>query len=450
MEIKKANHIDEIYGAVLSRALEINEIDSFYCEADPVRGGLSARKQLQLKIQQNANEGRNSHFLFVGYRGCGKSTELNHLQKDLDGNYAVLNYSVMKELDPQSIQYIELFIVTMERLFRLADDEQLDIDQDFLTKIVNWTRTKEIDEIREKHFSAEAEAGLETKGGLPFLLSYFVKLKGAAKASKSFKETIRQTLEPRLSDLIHHCNELITVVRMKMVEKGKKDLVIFIEDLDKIPLDIAQKLFFNYAHQLTQLKATVVYTFPVTLYYNTSFGAIRNYFSDTIELPMIKTRQKDGTEYAAGLDVLKKIVDTRINSALFASADIQRKFFLCTGGVIRDLFAMINVAATAAQIEASAMINEDHFTYAYNQLKKEYNNTIADHYDTQNDKRYEAKDFYTAMADLVRSAEKKPDNSAIMMLLRQNLCVLSYNGEGWCDVHPIMKDILLEKGYPLT
>ena len=135
MEIKKANRVDDIYAAVVARALSISEMAQFYCETDAVRGGLGARFQLKLKIVQNADSGRNAHFLFVGYRGCGKSTELNHLQKDLQNDYAILNYSVMKELDPQSIQYIELFIVTMERLFKMAADEQLNIDEDFLKKI---------------------------------------------------------------------------------------------------------------------------------------------------------------------------------------------------------------------------------------------------------------------------------------------------------------------------
>jgi len=446
--MEKANAVSEVYNAVLARPLEIEEMDEFYCDTDQVRGVLSARKQLKLKIEQNAVSGKNGHFLFVGYRGCGKSTELNHLQKDLQNDYAILNYSIMEELDPQNIEYIELFIVTMERLFNLAVEQHLQIDQDFLKKIVNWTSTREIQDIKDRHFSVEAETGIEAKAELPYLLKFFFKLKGAAKASKSFKDTIKQTIEPRLSDLIQHCNELISVVRQQMFEsKGKKDLVIFIEDLDKIPLHVAERLFYNYATQLIQLKATVVYTFPVTLYYNIRFGTIGGYFQ-TIELPMVKTANKDGSEYTAGINALKAIVNTRINHALFSNDIVLQQFVEKSGGVIRDIFTMLDDAATSAMLNGSAMIRDEDFTYAYNQLKKEYNNTIADY--KEGEVEHTAKDFYETMAELVRSGNKKPDNSAIMMLLRQTLCVLSYNGEGWCDVHPIMKDILAERGYALN
>ncbi len=112
--LQKAHTIEEVFDAVGNeRPLQISEMDTFYCNTDAVRNDLSARKRLQKMIRRNAHSGVNSHILFVGARGSGKSTELNHLQKDLQGDIAVVNYSVMKELDPQSISYIELFIVTM-------------------------------------------------------------------------------------------------------------------------------------------------------------------------------------------------------------------------------------------------------------------------------------------------------------------------------------------------
>lgn len=447
MQIKKANTIDEVYNALLARPLRVEELDEFYCNTDAVRNDVSARFQLKLMLQRNAASGRNAHYLFVGYRGCGKSTELSKLQKELDGEYVILNYSVMQELDPQSIEYIELFIVTMQRLFRLADEHSLGIDDAFIRQIESWTQTREINEIREKHFSAEAEAGIDAKFGIPYLQEFFLKLKGAAKASKSFKETIRDTLEPRLADLIRLCNDLISQVRMALNAIGYKDLVIIIEDLDKIPLPQAEKLFFSYANQLTQLKATVVYTFPVSLYHNNKFGSVRAYFTDVIELPMIKISRIDGSPYQAGIDVLKAIVEARVNPVLFADDRILTRFILTTGGVIRDLFAMLNDAATATLYARKAAIGDEHFTFAYNQLRREYSNTVADYPDDSGSIRYKAQEFYAAMATLIGSSDRKPHNSELMMLLRQNLCVLSYNGEGWCDVHPIMRDVLAEKGY---
>lgn len=444
MTMQKANRIDDIYNSVMAKPLAISELDQFYKDTDAARSQLPARMRLQRMIVQSAANQRNAHILFVGNRGCGKSTELNHLQKDLQDSYMVLNYSVMEELDPQSIQYIELFIVTMERLFNMAVEKKLNIDQAFLNKVTEWTRTNEIEQIKEKHFSAEAETGVDVEHGLPFLAKFFLKFKAAAKASKSFKDTIKDTLEPRLADLIQHCNDLIAAMRKEIKQNGLEDLVIFIEDLDKIPLDKAKLLFYNYANQLIQLRAIVVYTFPVPLYYNTQFIDIKNYFTHTVELPMIKVRDKNGDENAEGIEVMKQIIDARINRSLFATDEVIKDFVLNSGGVIRDMFTMLNEAAMAAFFGKSANINKEHFLYAYSYLRNEYYNTIADYTDA-NGKITPATAFYEAMQSLMKSVDKKPDHTEVLMLLRQNLCVLSYNGEGWCDVHPIMKNIVTER-----
>lgn len=447
MSIKKANTLNEIYDAVLIKPLAMDELDAFYCDTDAVRAKTSARFKLKDRIVSSSQSSRNDHILFVGYTGCGKSTELNYLQKELQQeDYTVLNYSVFKELDPISIHYIELFIVTMERLFQLAKDENLTISKSFLDKIVGWTQSKEIENIKNTHLSLEVESGMELQTPLPYLLNFFLKLKGAAKSSQSFKESIKQNIEPRLSSLVEHCNGLIAEVRLQLASKGKKDILIFIEDLDKIPLDRAESLFFNYGMQLIQLNAIIVYTFPVYLYYNTRFAKIKNHFPGTIELPMIKISTKDGADYDNGISVMKKIMLTRINGILFAPG-VPEMFIKMTGGVIRDLFAMLYSASVAAMYRNSSLINEEDFIISRNELRKEYDATIANYHDNKENLHITTKEFYEAMRDLLRDPERRPENTDTMMLLRKNLCVLSYNGEGWCDVHPVMKQVLKDRNY---
>ena len=151
MGLKKANKIEEIFSAVMTQPISIEDMDQFYCNTDAARNNHSTRNQLARVIRKNASIGNNAHILFVGYRGCGKSTELNHLQKDLQGEFMVLNYSVMKELDFQSINYIELFIVTMEKLFTQVKDKAFKLEPKFLKKIYYWSQKKEIKNIINKY-----------------------------------------------------------------------------------------------------------------------------------------------------------------------------------------------------------------------------------------------------------------------------------------------------------
>ena len=446
-EIKKATDIKDVFYAIgEGRPLKIEELDRFYCDTDKVRTEVSPRAKLARNIRNYAKAGKNGHILFVGARGAGKSTELNHLQKDLEPNIAVLNYSVIQELDPMNISYIELFIVTMEKLLELAQDRNLVIPDDFLDRIIGWTQSKEISNVTEKHFSAEANAELKAKVGVPYLLGLFLGLKATAKASRSFKETLKSTIEPRLSELIKYCNELITEIRLRLIENGTIDLLIIIEDLDKISPTVAREVFLHHADQLVQLQANMVYSYPVALYYNISFNTIKNYFSDVIELPMIKVSNKAGQPFEEGILVLTDIVHTRMEANLFESPDILKDMILACGGVLRDLFRMIKDAADAAEDRSKDKIGVREYEYAYRELQKSYDHTIADYYDDEYKIAITAQQFYDVLVALTKSTDKQPQNTKELLQLRQNLCVLTYNGENWSDVHPVVKEILKSKG----
>jgi hypothetical protein len=49
------------------------------------------------------------------------------------------------------------------------------------------------------------------------------------------------------------------------------------------------------------------------------------------------------------------------------------------------------------------------------------------------------------LVEVAMDPTKKVNNTEEILDLRQNLCILGYNGDGWCDVHPLVKDILIER-----
>lgn len=50
------------------------------------------------------------------------------------------------------------------------------------------------------------------------------------------------------------------------------------------------------------------------------------------------------------------------------------------------------------------------------------------------------------LVELARNSNKQVVNTEEVMHLRSNLCILTYNGQDWADVHPIVKELLQEKG----
>lgn len=444
MKLRKAETLDLIYQAFKGEPLKIEELDDFYQNARIARGGIEPRRRMSRLLHQLPDT--SEHILFVGYKGCGKSTEMNHLQKDIQDEFLVINFSVQNELDPVHLNYIELFIVTMERLFHFAKENDLSVSKAYLESIRHWISTKEIEEIREKYnIGVEGEAGLEGNFGIPYLQQFFYKFKASAKSSRQLKETLKRNIEPKLSDLIEHCNDLIQEVTLKLDTIGKKDLLLIIEDLDKIPLDRAEELFFNYTNQLTLLKTNVVFTFPIALYHNVRFNDIKVYFTNVYELPMVKIKNRDGSDNEKGMNVMRQIVAARMDTEkLIASPEILDRMIRDSGGCMRDLFLMIREAADSALDFERTVITEEDRINAYRKLKREYENNIADNF--VDDKKYSAEDYYQTLVDLYNNKTKKVDNTIEVMHLRQNLSILGYNGEGWCDVHPIVADILKERG----
>jgi hypothetical protein len=439
-----ATNLDQIFRNFSARPLEVQELKKFYV---PAKEGRGADPTWRIKNMLVKNQDINTHILFAGYRGCGKSTELNRLQSQLQDDFLVINFSVMQELDVVSLHYIELFIVTMEKLFTFAKEHKLDINQEYLDSINLWMSSTEIQEIKDKYIGTDAEVGVDAKITIPFLAGFFTKFKAVAKVSKSLKEVLTTNVEPKLSQLIDLCNQLINEIRINLKEIGKKDMLLIMEDLDKIPLDRAKELFFNYSKQLSLLQINCIFTYPIALFHSPLSKTIGINFDTTYELPMIKVHPKDDHKKIDedGVGIMKSIIAKRMNIDLFEEESIMMDAIKYSGGCIRDLFTLIKESADNALEFERLKITKKDFQQAYYKLKKEYDNTIADKSDENGKVLTSVKDYFEALVNLVNSDTKKPENTDVVLDLRQNLTILGYNGEGWCDVHPIVRDILIER-----
>lgn len=444
-----AENLAQVHRAFRNEPISIEDMDRFYRDTTAARGE-PTRKLLRRLLQQNTDT--NQHILFVGYKGCGKSTELNLLEKELADTFLTMNVSIQRELDPVHVQYIELFIATMEHLFKKAQSENMTIGLDVLRSVQHWTQTSEIEEIKDQYFGDELEAG----GGLEldWFVKFFTRFRTASKNSQSLKETLKRVVEPKLSDLIGHCNTLIREIRLRLGDIGKTDMLLILEDLDKIPIDRAEDLFYKFTSQLTQLQTNVVFTFPVGLYYNTKFNQIKPYFSECCELPMIKVRNRDGSINDEGMRTMRNIVAARMDLRRFADAAEQPDgaitsailddLILTSGGVLFDLFLLIGQAAANADVYDRPAIGPEDQRKAYLRLKKDYDNNIADN--RVGSQLYTVENYYAVLTALANNPNKQIEHSEEVMHLRQNLCILGYNGENWYDVHPLVRDILNERG----
>jgi broad-specificity NMP kinase len=400
---------------------------------------------MTLKRRLDSSPNGKLQILFSGYRGCGKSTELNKLAKQIEQDFVVLNLQVLKELDPININYVEIFILTMEKLCKAAEKFEIDVSDHFLDSIKGWVNSEEVQKIRSFSADLQAEAGIETKIGIPWLSNFFSKIRIASNLNYSAKKTIIEAVEHKLSDLIDHCNDLIREVKLSLPDINKKGLVILIEDLDKLDLAKSEELFFEHSNILTSLHTHIVFTFPIALRHHPKSTTIKGNFQEDFELPMVKIKDKQGNHFEAGRNGLYQLITARIDKTFFENDALIYKFIDISGGCIRDLFRLIVTATDNALNNERTQITEADYYKSFVRLKRGYRDTIAEK--TKDNKVIvSVSKYYDTLVAVANSPIKQVENTEAALDLRQNLCILGYNDEGWCDVHPIVREILKEEG----
>lgn len=433
-------NLNIIHQALSLEPLRGENMEQYYVDLFNARGDNPVKS---LRRRLNADPRGKLQILFSGYRGCGKSTELNKLKTEIENDFIVLSFSILQELDPVNINYVELVMLTMEKLFEVAEAKKLSIDPKLLKTIQNWLNTEEIQKVKAVSAELSAEIGAEINASLPWFVKIFANLRLSGNASYSAKKTITEVVERRLSDLISYCNTLINEIKIELFEINK-GLVVVIEDLDKLSIDKAEEIFFNHSNILTSLNTHVVFTFPISLRHHPNANIIKANYNEDFELPMVKVTDRAGNQYKNGREALYNLVSKRIETGSFEMPKLLYQFIDLSGGCIRDLFRLIRDAADSALNDNREAITQTDYDKAFKRLKRDYENTIAEK--RKDDKVLITTDeYYNTLVDIATNPIKKGNNTAAELDLRQNLCILGYNDEGWCDVHPIVRAILKER-----
>lgn len=442
-QMPKATTLIEAIANLKNEPLHKEEFKEFFVETTKDRGGDEAFPHLKRNLL-NDRYGSN-HYLFAGARGCGKSTELLHLQIELEKDgFLVVNFSVRTELEPNSLTHIDLLIATLKKLFEAANDFGLAIDHEYLKPITNWVNKVTTEEKTTKGYGGEIEAGGGVEKSFLGLFKIFSTLTARAKYDRDFTKTIHTEEEHLISELINAGNLMISEVKRALQSYGK-GLLVIIEDLDKLDLKKGEEIFFSYVSRLVAFNMNTIYTFPIALYYNVQFNVARSAVTDVFVLPMIMTHNIDGSpKMEGGQSKLKELLERRMDLLLFENNEVMFNFIKYCGGSIFDLFRMINGAINFALNRDRNVIQSEDWEMARNRAIDNYQAMISDRID--GDKVIiSSAQFFRTLIKVVQDPTKKADNTWEELQLRQNLCLLSYNGRGWIDVHPLVKEVLIEK-----
>jgi hypothetical protein len=189
------------------------------------------------------------------------------------------------------------------------------------------------------------------------------KLTATIKSSPDARVEIRRALEPHVSNLLEAGNSLLDEAVTRVKAKGYRDLVLIVDNLDRIVLrdipnsqfNTQEQLFINRGVQLAQFHCHVIYTLPISLAFSPKATALVHSFSRAPDvLPMVRVIQPNDTSDAAGMAAMQAIIRKRLQAAdvaedsAFDSSDTFDYLCRMSGGHVRNLLILLRSTCTAA------------------------------------------------------------------------------------------------------
>jgi len=354
-------------------------------------------------------------YFFSGHRGCGKSTELNRLaaNDDIKRKFFVVKYSVRDVCDVNNLNYVDVLFSIGAQLFLQYADAGRELRPALMKDLEEW-RTS-IEWVREKESSFETSVG----GGIQ---GFFVSVMAKIRAEATTRNIIRQTIEPRLSELIEKINLIVADIEGR---EGKSILVI-IDDLDKPNLEQATEIFYNNQTAITQPVCHIVYTVPISMFFAQEFIAIRD---RKFSLPNIKLHAKNDrtSRYEPGYGMLKTFIFKRMKEDLI-EPDAVDLVIKMGAGVFRESARIMQIAADSAIERSRDCIIKEDVERAEREIRSDFKRIL------------QTEDY-----DILEEVYKNNEIRGIEKIghLLHNLSVLEYeNGENWCDIHPTLENVL--------
>jgi GTPase SAR1 family protein len=392
-----------------------DELEKYYVAIDQNEDNLN---DLKTRLEMGLETREPVKFLFTGHRGSGKTTSLNRLVSQLDSRFFVVNYSVFDLLDSHDVTYIDVLFSIFTKILEKAQEDTISFGDSLSKRAEKWGSSI------TKTIATQDDTALELGINLPL---YFIKLMGRMKSETSTRVEIREEMKPRVSELIGIINDSIAEI-----EKTGKQVLIVIDNLEKIDYHRALDLFYNHGTQLTQPLCRIIYTFPISLKSSDKFMQIRNNFSEVFIHPNVKIHERAGLEhpYETGRAFMEEIVSKRVSTDLF-EGDALTYIIDMSGGVVREFVRIIRDSAVRAITRGKKTIDKSIVTEVVNGLKNIYQAQLSD-------------SDYEVLMDVYSTKDIKRDEQLVGLL--HNLSVLEYKNErSWCDVNPIVYALLKEK-----
>jgi DNA polymerase III delta prime subunit len=382
----------------------------------------------KLEHQILDSDDNTNQLFFAGHRGCGKSTLLAEFAREFNHNYLTIFFSISDLIETTAINHINILFAIAVQIMDKAEKENIQIDSQKKQQFFNWFQDRT--QIEESKIGAELEVGFD----------FWSFLKSKLKAEASIREVIETKFKRDFRDLINTVN----LIAMEVSLACKKEIVVIIDDLDKLDLAAIKSIFQDNIKVLLQPNFFVVYTLPIATIRD---GVLKRHIetetnNSIFVMPVLKVYPKgeshkdESQPVAETIDKLQKILQKRIDHTLLAD-DVLLKITLSSGGVIRELvritqkccsLVLVQLRQKAKKGESidNVQIDEMILQEALDSLRNDMTITLS-----KTDREILLQTYTDYRPD-------DPKQQEFLDLLH-NVYVIEYkNTESWYDLHPLI------------
>jgi len=359
-------------------------------------------------------------FYFSGHRGCGKTTELQHIlaNPEIQRKFWAVNFSIREETDIVDIDFRDVLLAIGGRMYREYRKAGGDIPEELLKELNSW-RGRVEQEVRS--VISGAVSGYEFGASLD---AFFVNAGMKMKLEPKTRVELRQVFEKDITGLIR----VINTIGAAIYAREKRIPLLLIDDMDKPDLEKATAIFHDRREIMMQPNCAIVYTVSSALFYSKEFDAIRD---QAIFLPNINLHQplEPQRHLIEGYETLRRFTHVRMQGSLIQEQALEDAITY-SGGVFREMARIMRTAIGQARRRNAPQIDTNDVEWAATEIRNEYRRILD-----RNDLQYLKK---------VHEHNRLEYNERLRPLL-QLLAILEYRDkENWCDVHPVLRKLINE------
>ncbi|WP_375511727.1 ATP-binding protein [uncultured Nostoc sp.] len=346
--------------------------------------------------------------------------------------YFVAFFSVSDLIEMSDVNHVNILYAITLTLLSQATQAQIEISENIRKSLLEWFTTTQTETVTK---DLKSEIGV----GGDFLKIITAKLKNEA----TFREEIKKTYERKVSELARKADEIASIIQ---VATGGKQVLIVIDDLDKLDLSLVEDIYKNNINSLFLPKFQIIYTIPISAIRNSELLSILQSVVSRPQLMAVckffnpgDSRKPDGVPKEPLINLFLQILQKRIPEELI-EPETARQIVLTSGGVVRELVRIARECCSQCLLlirsepeRSDIKINQEVLQLAVKDLRNEFARPLGEN-------------LISILVTTYKNLTPQDAKSDDFLSLLHGLYVLEYeNDDLWYDVHPIVVEILKRK-----